>query len=288
VVQLTGSAPKGLTEQLRIWLNGRIYNDPRQATIAGTDHGLLVGDGVFETLKVTERGAFAVRRHLNRLSRSAVALGLPAPDHGQIREAIEAVLIGRDFARGRLRITYTGGRGPLGSEAAYGPPTLIVALVPADPAAPLTSIMTAPWTRNEHGALTGVKSTSYAENVRGLGYAAQHQASEAIFLNTAGHVCEGTGTNIFVVFEDTVVTPPLSAGPLAGITRELIMEWTPVAERDLALEEAKQADEVFLTSSMRDIQGVERWDDQVFSSVRRVTQALAANFAARSETDLDP
>jgi branched-chain amino acid aminotransferase len=288
VVQLTGSAPKGLTEQLRIWLNGRIYNDPRQATIAGTDHGLLVGDGVFETLKVTERGAFAVRRHLNRLSRSAVALGLPAPDHGQIREAIEAVLIGRDFARGRLRITYTGGRGPLGSEAAYGPPTLIVALAPADPAAPLTSIMTAPWTRNEHGALTGVKSTSYAENVRGLGYAAQHQASEAIFLNTAGHVCEGTGTNIFVVFGDTVVTPPLSAGPLAGITRELIMEWTPVAERDLALEEAKQADEVFLTSSMRDIQGVERWDDQVFSSVRRVTQALAANFAARSETDLDP
>jgi branched-chain amino acid aminotransferase len=288
VVQLTGSAPKGLTEQLRIWLNGRIYNDPRQATIAGTDHGLLVGDGVFETLKVTERGAFAVRRHLNRLSRSAVALGLPAPDHGQIREAIEAVLVGRDFARGRLRITYTGGRGPLGSEAAYGPPTLIVALAPADPAAPLTSIMTAPWTRNEHGALTGVKSTSYAENVRGLGYAAQHQASEAIFLNTAGHVCEGTGTNIFVVFGETVVTPPLSAGPLAGITRELIMEWTPVAERDLALEEAKQADEVFLTSSMRDIQGVERWDDQVFSSVRRVTQALAANFAARSETDLDP
>jgi branched-chain amino acid aminotransferase len=288
VVQLTGSAPKGLTEQLRIWLNGRIYNDPRQATIAGTDHGLLVGDGVFETLKVTERGAFAVRRHLNRLSRSAVALGLPAPDHGQIREAIEAVLIGRDFARGRLRITYTGGRGPLGSEAAYGPPTLIVALASAAPAAPLTSIMTAPWTRNEHGALTGVKSTSYAENVRGLGYAARHQASEAIFLNTAGHVCEGTGTNIFVVFGDTVVTPPLSAGPLAGITRELIMEWTPVAERDLALEEAKQADEVFLTSSMRDIQGVERWDDQVFSSVRRVTQALAANFAARSETDLDP
>jgi branched-chain amino acid aminotransferase len=288
VVQLTASAPKGLTGQLRIWLNGRLYDDPGQASIAGTDHGLLVGDGVFETLKVTERGAFAVRRHLNRLSRSAATLGLPAPDHEQIREAIEAVLAGRDFARARLRITYTGGRGPLGSEAPYGPPTLIVALAPAETAAPLTSIVTAPWMRNEHGALTGVKSTSYAENVRGLGYAAQHQASEAIFLNTAGQVCEGTGTNIFVVFGDTVVTPPLSAGPLAGITRELIMEWTPVAERELTLQEAKQADEVFLTSSMRDIQGVERWDDQIFSQVRQVTQALSKTFAARSKADLDP
>jgi branched-chain amino acid aminotransferase len=288
VVQLTASAPKGLTEQLRIWLDGHLYDDPELATVAGTDHGLLVGDGVFETLKVTERGAFAVRRHLNRLNRSATALGLPAPDHGQIREAIDAVLDDRDFPRGKMRITYTGGRGPLGSEAPYGPPTLIVALVPADAASPLTSIVTAPWMRNEHGALTGVKSTSYAENVRGLGYAAQHQASEAIFLNTAGHVCEGTGTNIFVVFGDTVVTPPLSAGPLAGITRELIMEWTPVEERDLTLDEAKQADEVFLTSSMRDIQGVERWEDQIFSPVRPVTQALAATFAARSEADLDP
>ena len=80
-----------------------------------------------------------------------------------------------------------------------------------------------------------MKSTSYAENVRALGYAAEQEASEAIFLNTAGHVCEGTGTNIFVVFGDTVVTPPLSSGPLAGITRELIMEWSRVEERDLTV-----------------------------------------------------
>jgi branched-chain amino acid aminotransferase len=243
---------------------------------------------VFETLKVTERGAFAVRRHLNRLNRSAAALGLPEPDHGQIREGIDAVLDGRDFPRGKLRITYTGGRGPLGSEAAYGPPTVIIMLAPVDASARLTSIVTAPWTRNEQGALAGVKSTSYAENVRGLGYAANHDASEAIFLNTAGHVCEGTGTNVFMVFGDTVVTPPLSAGPLAGITRELIMEWGTVEQGDLTLEEAKRADEVFITSSMRDVQGVERWDEQTFSPAHRVTRAVAVNFAERSEADLDP
>lgn len=268
-------------------MDGRVYDNPQQATVAGTDHGLVVGDGVFETLKVTERGAFAVRRHLDRLSRSAAALHLPAPDHGQIREAIDAVLDGREFPRGKLRITYTGGRGP-GSEAAYGSPTLIAALAPADAAAPLASIVTAPWTRNEHGALAGVKSISYAENVRALGYAAQHEASEAIFLNTSGRVCEGTGSNIFLVFGDTIITPPLSSGPLAGITRELIMEWSSVEERDLSLEEAKRADEVFLTSSMRDVQAVTRWDDREFGPTRPVTQAVAISFTERSAADLDP
>jgi branched-chain amino acid aminotransferase len=287
-VPLTASAPPALTEQLRIWLGGRVYDDPQQATVAGTDHGLVVGDGVFETLKVTERGAFAVRRHLDRLSRSAAALHLPAPDHAQVREAIDAVLDGREFRRGKLRITYTGGRGPLSSEAAYGAPTLIVALAPADAAAQLASIVTAPWTRNERGALTGVKSTSYAENVRTLGYAAERMASEAIFLNTAGHICEGTGSNIFLVFGDAVVTPPLSAGPLAGITRELIMEWSSVEERNLTLVEAKRADEVFLTSSMRDVQGIERWDDLNLNPARPVTDAYAATFAERSKADIDP
>ena len=286
-MQLTATAPQGLTGQLRIWLNGRLYKDPQQATVAGIDHGLIVGDGVFETLKVNERGAFTVRRHLERLTRSAAALGLPAPDHGEIREAINTVLDGRDFSRGRLRITYTGGQGPLGSEAAYGPPTLIIMLVPADPAPQLTSIVTAPWRRNEHGALVGVKSTSYAENVRGLAYAASCGAGEAIFLNTAGHICEGTGTNIFMVFGDKVITPPLSAGPLAGITRALIMEWSTVEQRDLSLVEAMHADEVFITSSMRDVQGVERWDDRTFGRANTVTRAVAAAFAERSEADLD-
>jgi branched-chain amino acid aminotransferase len=287
-VQLTASAPQGLTRQLRIWLNGRLYDDPHQATVAGIDHGLIVGDGVFETLKVTERGAFAVRRHLDRLNRSAAALGLPAPDHRKIREAIDAVLDGRDFPRGRLRITYTGGQGPLGSDAPYGPPTLIIMLAPAAAAPQFTSIVTAPWTRNEHGALANVKSTSYAENVRGLRYAAGYDASEAIFLNTAGHICEGTGTNIFMAFGDKVITPPLSSGPLAGVTRELIMEWSAVEQRDLSLDEAMLADEVFLTSSMRDVQGVERWDDQTFSRANTVTRAVATAFAEGSEADLDP
>ena len=154
-------------------------------------------------------------------------------------------------------------------------------------------MVTTPWRRNEHGALTGVKSTSYAENVRGLAYAAALGATEAIFLNTAGHVCEGTGTNLFCVFGDRVITPPLASGPLAGITRALLLEWAEAAgflieQRDLTLPEALSADEVFITSALRDLQAVTRWDAVAFGSHRPVTQRLAALFAERAGADADP
>lgn len=271
-----------------VWINGRLQNHGEGPTVSATDHGLVVGDGVFEALKVTAAGAFAVRRHLERLSRSAAALSLPALDHDQLREAIDAVLADRDFTVGKVRITYTGGSGPLGSQAAYGPPTLIVAAEASPHPPATTAVVTAPWSRNENGALAGVKSISYAENVRALAHAAERGAGEAIFLNTTGNVCEGTGTNIFCVFGDTVVTPPLSSGPLAGITRDLLLEWEEITERDLTLAEALAADEVFLTSSLRDVQSVDRWGDTIFSPNRRVTERISRSFAERAGADVDP
>ena len=273
---------------LAVWCNGHLLEDPGAATVPVTDHGLVVGDGVFEALKVTPAGPFAVQRHLNRLSRSAAALNLPAPDHGAIREGIAAVLDRWSHPEAKIRITYTGGEGPLGSQAAYGPTTLVVAVESREPSPPTTEIVTAPWRRNEHGALTGVKSTSYAENVRGLAYATSRGAGEAIFLNTAGDVCEGTGSNIFLVFGDTVVTPPLAAGCLAGITREVLLEWYPIIERTVAPDEMAAADEVFITSSLRDVQGVRRWDDRLFPAAAPVTRRVAAVFAERSTAELDP
>lgn len=271
-----------------MWSNGRWLEGSERAVVSVTDHGLVVGDGVFEALKVTPAGAFAVRRHLDRLSRSAATLGLPAPDHNLVREGLASVLAGWPPGDGKVRITYTGGEGPLGSGAAYGPPTLIVAVEAREPAPATTAVVTAPWSRNEHGALTGVKSTSYAENVRALAYAIARGGSEAIFRNTAGDVCEGTGTNLFLVFGEDVVTPPLSAGPLAGITREVLLDWTAVTERNVTPEEAVTADEVFLTSSLRDVQGVHRWDDRTWAGPRPVTERVAAVFAQRSTEQIDP
>jgi branched-chain amino acid aminotransferase len=274
---------------LRIWANGRLYDDPDQAVVPANDHGLVVGDGVFEALKITPAGPFAVRRHLERLSRSAAAMGLPAPDHGLLREAVAAVVEGWGSAQGKLRITYTAGPGPLGSQAAHGPVNLIVAAAPVvRPAAPTTAVVTAPWVRNERGALTGVKSTSYAENVRALAHAAARGAGEAIFANSVGDLCEGTGTNIFCVFSGEVATPPLSSGPLRGVTRDLILEWYPVVERAITMAEVEQADEVFLSSSMRDVQGVVRFDDRDLPAGRPLTAEVARVFAARSGADPDP
>src|SRR5215203_37058 len=284
-----GSSPALTSAQhVKVWVNGALYDNRGDATISATDHGVLVGNGVFEALKVTDAGPFAAQRHLNRLSRSAAALSLPAPDHALIRAAIDEVLDDREFSHGRLRITYTGGLGPLSSSAPYGPPTLVVAAGPAELPAAFTAVVRAPWTRNEHGALSVVKSTSYAENVRTLAYATSRGATEAIFLNTEGNVCEGTGTNTFVVIDGTVITPPLSSGPLAGITREVILEWCDVEERDFTLAEAMAADEVFITSSLRDVQAVHRWDETDLGTSHPMTDRIATTFAEQSSAALDP
>ena len=283
----TTPRPTG-TRHLTVWADGLLLDEPTRPVVAASDHGLVVGDGVFEALKITHAGPFAVRRHLDRLTRSAAALGLPPPDHARIRAAIDEVMAHGGEGFGRLRITYTGGRGPLASHAPYGPPTLLIAAEPADLPAASAVVVTSPWSRNENGALAGVKSISYADNVRTLAFATAHGAIEAIFLNTAGRVCEGTGTNVFVIKDGRVVTPPLSAGPLAGITRELILEWYEVEERDITLAEALAADEVFLTSSLRDLQPVRQWDEDDFDPTHPVTEEIAAIFAARSKAEIDP
>lgn len=270
-----------------VWIDGQLHH-PATATVSATDHGLVVGNGVFEATKITASGAYAVTRHLDRLSRSAAALGLPAPDHDRIRAGIDAVVAARDFENGKLRITYTGGAGPLGSQFAYGPATVVVAADPTVPPPAVGALATTPWTRNERGAMAGVKTTSYAENVRALAWATGRGATEALFLNTVGHVCEGTGTNVFFVLGDEVVTPPLSAGPLAGVTRALLLDWAPITERDLTLAEAQAADEVFITSSLRDLQPVDRWDEHDYPAPGRVTERLMSLFARRSADDLDP
>lgn len=283
----TPPVPAADDSGLRVWVNGTVVAS-HEATVSAIDHGLVAGDGVFEALKVTTAGPFAVRRHLDRLSRSAAALGLPAPDHARVREAIEAVIDGRPWDLGKLRITWTGGRGPLGSGSAYGPGTLVVAAEQLAAPAPETTIVTTPWTRNVDGAMAGVKTTSYGENVRGLAYAAERGATEGIFVNTAGNLCEGTGTNIYCVFGSEVVTPPLSAAPLAGITREVLLEWADITERDLTLAEAQAADEVFLTSTTRDVQTVQQWDAVSFGGTGPVTAEIRDVFATRSTDDLDP
>ncbi|MGW0913550.1 aminotransferase class IV [Streptomyces sp. NPDC002784] len=273
---------------MKLWFDGGLQ-DIESARVSVFDHGLTVGDGIFETVKATDGKTFALTRHLHRLTRSARGLGLPDPDHDEIRRACTAVLEANPMPLGRLRITYTGGHGPLGSDRGEHGPTLVVALGETTRRPDSTAVITVPWTRNERGALTGLKTTSYAENVVALARAHQKGGSEALFANTVGQLCEGTGSNVFVVLDGEIHTPPVSSGCLAGITRELVAQWTGAKETDLPLDVLQRADEIFLTSTLRDVQAVHRVDERELPGAPGPVTAKAMRiFDERSGQDQDP
>ena len=259
---------------MRAWINGELMPEPEAPAVGVTDHGLTVGDGVFEAIKVVDGQPFALTRHLERLARSARGLGLPEVDDAAVRRGVTAVLEGQDLPLGRIRITFTGGPSPLGSGRGNAPPTLIVVADAMGEWPKRTAVATVPWPRNERGALAGLKTTSYAENVVALAEAKRRGASEAIFANLAGHLCEGTGTNVFYVVHGELRTPTLASGCLAGVTRKLVLEWYGGVEVDDPIEAVGASSEVFLVSTTRDVQAVERWDDRELPAPGLVTREV--------------
>ena len=232
------------------------------AKVSVLDHGFTVADGVFETLLVSNGRAYAIDRHLDRLTKSALGLGLAAPDHSQISKGIEQVLASNpklDF--GRLRVTLTSGAGPLGSDRTSAEPTIVISIAEQAAWPQSTTVLLVPWTRNEKSPLAGLKTTSYAENVYALASAKSLGFSEAVYCDTSGRLCEGTGSNIFLVANDQIITPSEESGLLRGITRDLVIEHAlaaglKVIERDVDPQELWNAEEVFITSSTRDIHPV--------------------------------
>ncbi|MEU6173435.1 aminodeoxychorismate lyase [Streptantibioticus parmotrematis] len=273
---------------MMIWVNGGLREE-ESATVSVLDHGLTVGDGVFETVKSVEGEPFALDRHVARLARSARGLGLPEPDADEVRRACLAVLESNPMPLGRMRVTYTGGVSPLGSERGDHGTTLVVAVSEAHPRPDTTAVVTVPWVRNERGALSGLKTTSYGENVLALAQAHEHGASEALFGNTRDRLCEGTGSNVFVVLDGELLTPPLESGCLAGITRQLVIDWTGAREADLPLDALERAQEVFLTSTLRDVQAVHRVDDRELAGAPGPVTAKAMRvFAERAGAEPNP
>jgi branched-chain amino acid aminotransferase len=260
---------------MRTWVNGDLLTDPDAPVVSASDHGLTVGDGVFEVLKVVDGLALALELHLARMARSAAGLGLPALDTDAVRRGIVAVLDAEPLPLGRVRATWTGGPAPLGSDRGNGPPSLVVVAAAMDPWPETAAVTTVPWPRNERGALAGLKTTSYGENVRALARARERGASEAVFANLQGQLCEGTGTNVFYVLDGELRTPTLHSGCLAGITRHLVLEWYGAVEVDAPIDEILHASEIFLTSTTRDVQGIHRWNDRELSAPGPVTTEVA-------------
>ncbi|QIG43545.1 4-amino-4-deoxychorismate lyase [Nocardioides anomalus] len=272
---------------MRVWVGGSVVADPTGPAVAVSDHGFTVGDGVFEAVKAVGGRPFALGLHLERLARSAVGLGLPEPDLDVVRRAVAAVLEPGE-ALSRIRITYTAGPAPLGSGRGDGEPTLVVVAAPLPPAAERVRVATAPWPRNERGALAGLKTTSYAENVVMLAHAQEQGAEEAVMANLAGDLCEGTGSNVFYVLDGELRTPSLASGCLAGVTRALLLEWYGGGEVDEPLARIqREASEVFLVSTTRDVQPVSHWDGRALPVPGPVTQAAARAWAEREAAMLE-
>lgn len=258
-----------------VWVNGSLV-EVDTPVVSATDHGLTVGDGVFETMAVTGGVPFALTRHIARLSYSAQRLGLDEVDGDLVREGVQAVREAAEsgpdpFSVSRMRLTLVSGPGPMSSLRGNGPTSLIV--VGSDALAPgRCRAVRAPWVRNERSAIAGVKSTSYAENVVMAQFAAGKGADEAIMSNTHGHLCEGTATNIFVEADGELLTPPLASGCLPGITRGLALEWgaraglpiraAEVGELDMAVLERVREGSAFaaVTSSTRGVQPLDSLD----------------------------
>ncbi len=275
------------------WLDGALV-PLEQARVSVLDHGLVVGDGVFETLRVYRGVPFAWSRHLARLRLSAGGLGLVVPDGDHLRGAADGVLEANRLREARLRITVTGGPGPPGSGRSDAPATVFLLAFPFEPTAPTTDVVIAPWTRNEHGALTGLKTISYAANVRALAYARERGAGEAIFGNTRGNLCEATGSNVFVVRDGTLCTPPAGAGCLLGVTRALLLELCEelgiaAIERDIELGALAEADEAFLSSTTREAQPIAHVDGVPLATAPGpVSTRLAAAFKDLVARESDP
>ena len=271
-----------------LWVNGEVVPEDQPVVLAH-DHGLVVGDGVFETCEVKDGVVFALTRHLRRLRDSARGLGLDI-DEALVRSGVEAVLADRP-AWARLRITVTGGPSPYGSERGTAAPTVMVATGSMHAWPPTTDVAVVPWVRNERAATAGLKTTSYADNVVALAWAKQRGADEAIFANTRGELCEGTGSNVFVEHDGRLVTPPLTSGCLGGITRELLLEWLPgeIDERALPVGALAEAGEAFITSTTRSVLAIRAVDGvQLRESPGPLTRHAAEVFAERAAANPDP
>jgi branched-chain amino acid aminotransferase len=240
------------------WVNDGLIN-VADAKISVLDHGFTVADGVFETLLVLDGQVFARDLHLTRLAKSASGLGIALPEVSKLNLAIDQVLDAHqamDF--GRLRLTVTSGSGPLGSERSNAKPTLVVTISAQDKWPESTSALLVPWTRNEDSPLAGLKTTSYAENAFALEAAKSRGFSEALYCDTSKRLSEGTGSNVFLVSNGVVVTPSDASGLLRGVTRDLVIKWAgesgiEIEQRDVSSAELWEAQELFLTSSTRDV-----------------------------------
>jgi branched-chain amino acid aminotransferase len=278
-------------------VNGRV-GDAREPLIPVFDHGFLYGEGVYETLRTYERVPFLFDRHMRRLRASADMIALPVPlDDGQLLERVEttmAALAGSGEAY--IRILVTRGVGDLSYDLSATPAPSIVIIVKPFTGPPARTIdqgiavATVSILRNHPSSVNPlIKSNNLLNNALAMQEAIRKGAEEAVMRNYRGELAECSQSNLFIVRGGEVLTPPLEAGLLPGITRAFVIEigreiGVPVSETVLRPDDLLGADEAFVTGTTRELTPVVRVDDRVIGSGRPgpITKRLLETFHKRA------
>ncbi len=259
---------------LQIWINGRLYNK-EDAKISVYDHGLLYGDGVFEGLRSYSGNVFRLDEHLRRLWDSAKAIWLEIPiKQDALAKAVYETLAANKLTDAYIRLVVTRGAGSLGLDPnkTSDPQIIIIAdeiqLYPAEFYENGLEIITASTLRNHSAALNPrIKSLNYLNNILAKIEGLQAGCVEALMLNHKGEVAECTGDNIFLVRGGVLLTPPIDAGILEGVTRNAVIELAQksgITVREIALtkHDVYIADECFLTGTAAEVIPVVKVDNR--------------------------
>lgn len=275
-------------------IDGRITS-PEAATISVYDRGFLYGDAVFETMRTYDGVPCALDAHVARLLRSAARLRMKLPfDAASLAERIvDAFAAGRESPSddGYARAMLTRGAAPLGLDMDLATaPSLVILVEPLPPAARYDlgiRAVTVTTLRAADGTdAAGAKVTSYLASILALADAKAKGAQEAILVDSAGRVVEGTTSNVFAVKDGIIRTPGEDVGLLLGITRALLMEAVAVETASLGRADLYAADELFVTSSVREVIGVVEIDGRPVGEgtpgpvTRRVHDAYRAHARA--------
>ncbi len=260
---------------LKIWLDNKLV-DEEDAQVSVFDHGLLYGDGVFEGIRVYNERVFELDAHIDRLYESARSIRLEIPmDRKSLIKAVEETVRANAVIDGYIRLVVTRGTGTLGINPfiCENPRLFIIAdniqLYPEELYETGMKIISATTVRNHPLAIPPqAKSLNYLNNILAKIEALDNNVPEAVMYNHEGYVAEGTGDNVFIVRKGIVCTPPVEAGALEGVTRNLVIrlakeEKIDVVEKNLTRFDLYVADEFFLTGTAAEVIGIVEIDGRV-------------------------
>lgn len=287
---------------MKIFVDGKFCSE-RDAKVSVFDHGLLYGDGVFEGIRIYHGRVFKLKEHVDRLFDSARAILLQVPmTPAELMQATVETCRANKLRDGYIRLVVTRGVGSLGlnPRSCKKPSVIIIAdkiqLYPPEYYERGLDLVTVPTTRNLHNSVNpAIKSLNYLNNILAKIEANNAGVEEAIMLNAEGFVAECTGDNLFIVKHGALLTPPLAAGALYGITRQTVIELAEqagvrVAEPNLTRYDLFCADECFITGTAAEIVPVVKIDGRTIGAGKPgpLTQRLTGEYHALTKVSGKP